>query len=411
MARYLQQLLQAQEPMFSATLRQLEKTTGRKGVDVRYIADIIHRAHSVMRRLGLDPNDTTELELYTALNSHVDDVMLFANTDDVGLLYNGHVISFNRDDVRQNTARALDQRTIMHFKCQLQHGLTARYVSASGDDETAIEALLSNGGMNKCDMTDYHETKLEQSISSQKKAPYVLCVGDIFTDVFIALKEDEAKVDVDPNGGKRLSMVFGSKLPYEYAETIAAVGPSPNASVACARLGLRSGLMSWLGDDKVGNDSIARISSEKIDVTAIKVSADTPSSTYYVLRYGAERTILVKNEQYDYRWTNPVVQPDWIYLSLIGQDSWQLHQELLLYLENNSQVKLAFQPGAFHFKWGIEKLKLIYERAYIVILNREEATLVTDIPADDVRLLATALHDLGPEIVVITDGPDGAFAL
>ena len=34
MAKFLRVLLDANEPMFSATLRQREKMTGRKGVDV-----------------------------------------------------------------------------------------------------------------------------------------------------------------------------------------------------------------------------------------------------------------------------------------------------------------------------------------------------------------------------------------
>ena len=67
MSRFLQLLLDAQEPIFSAGLAKLEKSTGNCGIDTRLIADITEKAHIVMRRLGLDPSDTTGHELYAAL--------------------------------------------------------------------------------------------------------------------------------------------------------------------------------------------------------------------------------------------------------------------------------------------------------------------------------------------------------
>ncbi len=43
-------------------------------------------------------------------------------------------------------------------------------------------------------------------------------------------------------------------------------------------------------------------------------------------------------------------------------------------------------------------------------MNREEAAQVTGKPMSPVVDLLNGLHDLGPDIVVITDGPDGAYA-
>jgi sugar/nucleoside kinase (ribokinase family) len=102
--------------------------------------------------------------------------------------------------------------------------------------------------------------------------------------------------------------------------------------------------------------------------------------------------------------------PDWIYLSLLGGESWQLHEDLLAYLEHHPEIKLAFQPGTFHFKWGAEKLAGIYRRSHIVVMNREEAVEVTGKSYDSLKDLTMALHELGPQIVVVTDGPNGSYA-
>lgn len=408
MAKFLQKLLGAREPLFSTTLRHLESMTGKRGIDVAYIADITIRAHDVMRRLGLDPADTTMLELYKALESHAHDKALFKNTDDVALIIDSDVISFNHDDVVANTTATYETRTNQHMKCQVQHGLMARYAENDNVDELMIEEMLAQAGVERCPMDEYHEKKLHETRKTE--APYILCIGDIFSDTFIQLKENEARITSDPDGSKWLSVPFGSKPPYESAEVVTSVGPSPNAAVSCARLGLRVGLMSWLGDDKVSKDSLAYLSSEHIDTVPMVSQKHTPSNIYYVLRYGADRTILVKNENYDYSWKMPKTKPDWIYLSLISADSWRLHQDLLEYLDENRDVKLAFQPGTFHFKWGVEKLKKVYKRSHIVVMNREEAVDVTGKSYDSLKDLAQGLHELGPQIVVITDGPNGSYA-
>ena len=240
--------------------------------------------------------------------------------------------------------------------------------------------------------------------------PYILAIGDIFTDAFIKLREDKARIDTDPDGSKRLSLPFGSKPPYDSVEIVQAVGPSPNAAVAFSRLGLNAGLMAFLGDDQPGKDSLTYLHGENVDTSTMAMHENMKSNYYYVLRYGADRTILVKNEQYDYSWVAPNKTPDWIYLSLISDASWQLHEDMLAYLELHPETKLAFQPGTFHFEWGVEKLAKIYARSYIVVMNREEAVEVTGASYDSLKGLADELHALGPKIVVITDGPNGSYA-
>lgn len=71
MSKLLRNLLAAQEPLFTQSLRELEWLTGRKGVDVKLTAEIIERTHAAIRSLGLDSNDTTDKELYHALEHRV----------------------------------------------------------------------------------------------------------------------------------------------------------------------------------------------------------------------------------------------------------------------------------------------------------------------------------------------------
>jgi sugar/nucleoside kinase (ribokinase family) len=61
-------------------------------------------------------------------------------------------------------------------------------------------------------------------------------------------------------------------------------------------------------------------------------------------------------------------------------------------------------------KAGIERLHRIYKRTEVLLLNREEAAGVSKGDHANLNDLFDRLHKLGPKIVVITDGPHGAYA-
>jgi len=68
---FLRDLLDAEEPLFDESLKQLEAASHRQGVDVKLTAEIQQRALTAMRALGLDVKDTTGRELYHALIAKV----------------------------------------------------------------------------------------------------------------------------------------------------------------------------------------------------------------------------------------------------------------------------------------------------------------------------------------------------
>lgn len=73
MSKFLRDLLDAEEPLFSLSLRDLEKASGHQGVDVKLIADITRETHEAIRQLGLDHKNTTGKELYQALLARIEE--------------------------------------------------------------------------------------------------------------------------------------------------------------------------------------------------------------------------------------------------------------------------------------------------------------------------------------------------
>lgn len=411
MTHALKDLLGNDHPLFASNLVALEKATGHAGVDVRLLADIVERGHAVLRKLGMDPADTTGVEAYRAVTnlakSESGRYQLDA-TDYVIMQLGSDLVSFNLQDAIENAHHELnfDQRTLAHAQRHLRAEIVRRYAEHERTEEGHVHGLANEIGLKPESDEGHPDVRKPRS----GELPSVLAIGDIFTDAFIKLNEEVARVDTDADGSKRISLPLGSKPPYDGVDIVRAVGPSPNAAVSIARLGLDASLLAFMGDDQTGVDAKEYLKAEGVGTDLLSFKSGVPSNYYYVLRYGAERTILVKNEDYDYKWQAPENEPDWVYLSLISDKSWQLHEELLQYLHEHPNVKLAFNPGTFHFKWGVEKLKDAYGRSHIVVMNREEAVDVTGKSYDSLRDLANGLHDLGPHIVVITDGPNGSYA-
>jgi len=72
MAKFLSDLLDAEEPLFSEAIRQLEEISGRTGADTKLIGDITAMAHDNLRTLGLNPAASTGEEVYHALLGRVE---------------------------------------------------------------------------------------------------------------------------------------------------------------------------------------------------------------------------------------------------------------------------------------------------------------------------------------------------
>jgi len=240
--------------------------------------------------------------------------------------------------------------------------------------------------------------------------PDVLSIGDIVTDAFIKLEEDQA-VTYENDQGKWLAMQFGTKLPFDHAEVIEGVGNAANAAVSFARLGLNSALAANVGDDGFGRDMISALHKNEVDTRFVRVNPNKPSHYHYVLWYREERTILVNSIEYDYHWQppKPSEMPKWVYFSSVGKYALEYHDQVADWLDSEPEVKLAFQPGTFQMGIGTERLKRLYARSDLLVLNREEAVTVGGGDHEDIHDLFNKLHELGPKIVVITDGPNGAY--
>lgn len=236
----------------------------------------------------------------------------------------------------------------------------------------------------------------------------LVAIGDITIDAFIRIKDASVNCDLNREHCK-LCFSFGEKIPYEFVKIVPAVGNSPNAAVSASRLGLASGIITNMGGDNNGKECLKSLKKEGVGTDYIQIHKKSETNYHYVLWYEEERTILIKHQEYDYKFPN-LAPPKWIYLSSLAENSIPYHHQIADWLKNHPETKLAFQPGTFQIKLGAKQLADIYAVSELFFCNVGEAKRILKTSERDIKKLLSGIRELGPKIAVITDGPNGAYA-
>lgn len=237
----------------------------------------------------------------------------------------------------------------------------------------------------------------------------LLAIGDVTLDVFMAPTESEAMCTIDDKECY-ICFSYGEKIPVKSIE-YSVGGNAANNVVGTRRLGIKSGLLATLGGDSTGNQIVEKLESEGVDMTYV-IQQPTAGSNYStVINYGGERTIFTYHAPRSYEFPVNLEPIPWMYLTSMGESFPPFYKHMMEFLDENKEVKLAFNPGSRQLRAGIDAMKPVLERSYMVYVNRKEAEKITDFGESfgkDKDLLK-ALSSMGPKVTVITDGGKGSF--
>lgn len=150
MSKKLNQLLGG-DAKSQIALTDLRRMTGDDS-DVRLLAEILARAHSILRALGLDPRDTTGQEVYQSLMAvapRVQETACFKASDWVLADFDGQIISFHPIDIVDNYHHQLPygRHRTTHGKKGLGYEITRRYKTHPRTRDKAVERVVCEGGI------------------------------------------------------------------------------------------------------------------------------------------------------------------------------------------------------------------------------------------------------------------------
>jgi hypothetical protein len=204
--------------------------------------------------------------------------------------------------------------------------------------------------------------------------PYdLIAIGDTVMDVFIKLSVGHVQ---ESAVGPELCIPYGSKIPYDNATLLPAVGNSANAAVSAARLGLHSALISFLGKDDHGNACLAKLQQEHVSTEFITQEEGTPTNYHYVLWYGDDRTILIKHSDFHEKLPENLTPPKWIYLSSLGAGTETFHSDI----DGSDVEKTVILVGVLSSKKIIKTKKDNSEMAFLTVFDETGSIEVVVFP-------------------------------
>ncbi len=234
----------------------------------------------------------------------------------------------------------------------------------------------------------------------------VVAIGSTTFDSYF---ETKFKIVKDPNTatGKAYLLPLGEKMGIKDVYFTLG-GNAANAAVTFANQGLKTGIFTKVGDDAVGGELVKKLKVGHVDTRFVEYSK-LPTARSVLLLQNGERTILsyhgaindfsLKNVP----WSR--IKAKWWYVSLPGE-SYKLLGSLLS-AAKKMKVNVALNPSFKQMSDGrADLLKHLKDISFLVV-NNEEAALLTGISFKRGDEVFKRLDKIMPGIVAITSGPKG----
>lgn len=188
-------------------------------------------------------------------------------------------------------------------------------------------------------------------------------------------------------------------------------GSAANTIVGLARLGLNTGFVGKVADDREGQLLLDDFRKENVDINGIVVAkggqsgvvmgfVDKEGERALYVDPGVNDTIDLKEVNTDYVGRNMFLH----LASFVGEKSFESQKKLVEQLPLH--VRLSFDPGMLYAKRGLSLLRPIIRRVFVMFPNDVELKLLTGKGYEDG---AETLVDEGVEIVAVKLGNRGCF--
>lgn len=256
-----------------------------------------------------------------------------------------------------------------------------------------------------------------------------LTIGSATQDVFI--QSDVASIVTVSQMAKKsefMSFPYGAKT--EIADfTKSLGGGAVNTASNLANLGMKTTTIIKLGNDELNSIIKLKLAKSGIDIMNIIDSEKYLTGFSIILvSFQGDRTVLahrganahVSESEINFE---AIKKSRWVYVSPLSGDSNKVLDKIANFCQENN-VNLAINAGTTALKKGAKYFSKILTTAQIVVMNKEEASLVTKIQVrPDTKGTKYSSMEIHPDmvdmlknlkgeceaVVVITDGKNGSY--
>jgi len=238
----------------------------------------------------------------------------------------------------------------------------------------------------------------------------LITIGDAVLDTHVIIKD--ALLEKNQTSDSKLCLEYGGKIPIE--DSFQSLGGnSANVAVGAVKLGLKTAIVSSLGEDSNGKLIMDELEKQKVDADLVYTDPKNKTRYSIVLNFKGERTILSYHQKRKYLWPSEIPETDWIYYTSLSEGFEPMQDKLLSFLNKHKTVRLAYNPGSFQLKYALDEVKEVLPHVEMLILNLEEAEIVAGTTLEKEKNVPAIIHKLlltGVKEVALTDGKNGAWA-
>lgn len=256
-----------------------------------------------------------------------------------------------------------------------------------------------------------------------------ITIGSATQDVFI--QSDVASIVTVSQMAKKsefMSFPYGAKTEIaDFSKNLG--GGAVNTATNFANLGLKTSTIIKLGNDELNSIIKLKLAQSGIDImNIIDSKKDLTGFSIILVSFQGDRTVLAHrgaNAHVSEKEVNfdAIKNSRWVYVSPLSGDSNKILDKIAKFCEEN-KINLAINAGTTALKKGAKYFSKILKTAQIVVMNKEEATLVTKIQVrpdtkeekyskekihPDIVSMLKELKGDSEAIVVITDGKNGVY--
>lgn len=219
---------------------------------------------------------------------------------------------------------------------------------------------------------------------------------------------------------KLLAFEYGAKIKVDQFANLFG-GGAANAAVNLSGLGFKTAMIAEVGSDETGRKILNNLKNKRVTTSFVKVNQKTDSGlSFIIITESGERIIFTHrgaNDNFSLKDSDLKIlkTTNNIYLaSLTG--SWLGDLKKIFSL---SGPRIFWNPGEAQYEKGLRVLAPFLKKTYCLMLNRDEALALVSSDKkfatkkrswfNNENNLLEAVKSYGPEIIVITDGPKGAY--
>ena len=229
----------------------------------------------------------------------------------------------------------------------------------------------------------------------------VITVGSALKDIFVDTGLKEIKK------GKRKLIAYPSGYKIIVKRINFSIGwGGTNTAVGFSRMGLKTAYLGKIGKEDSSKEILELLKKEKVEFIGKQVEGICGHSVI-LDSYEHNRTILTfKGPSDDLKFDEidlKKLKTRWIYLASAQGETLKTQKKIVEFAKKQN-IKIAFNPSEYEVKLGIEGLKGILNKTDVLILNKEEAEMLSR--RNKIKEIFESLNKVGVKIICITNGAE-----